>query len=468
MPGKDGRDSLDEWLDREVRPLPPPSGTFELITRRARRRKLRKLAVTVTSAAAVAAAAVFAVPTVALRLSTPHETGVASAANRGSTTPSQNTLTSPSVSATTPLPNSVTAPVTPGSTPVPGTVPVVTPPAGGKVPPNFQPTSVTFVSAYEGWTIGQAGTPGTCANQDPTVCTSMARTNDRGKTWTGVPAPSTKLVSGIRFLDGVNGWAFGPQLWSTHDRGNTWTQVNTHGRDVIGLETGGNEAFAVFAACGDTTVTYATTQSCTSYTLEAAQAGTDTWSAVSPATTGMSDGGNAGSWATIALGNGGAWLLGPDGTIYSGPDTGAGSWRTAGKAPCAPTRLLTWVKFSQSLITSCSTQAPPPSGQVITSLYTSADGGMTWSAADTAQSGGQVRSLSGSPSAPVILATSSGIDIRTSPGHEKQVASLKGGFTYVGMTGDNQGVAVPADVSLHQIWMTYDGGLQWTAYQVSP
>jgi hypothetical protein len=28
-------------------------------------------------------------------------------------------------------------------------------------------------------------------------------------------------------------------------------------------------------------------------------------------------------------------------------------------------------------------------------------------------------------------------------------------------------VAVPEDGSLHQIWMTYDGGLQWTARQVS-
>jgi len=64
MPGKGERDPLDDWLDREISPLPPPSGTFELITKRARRRKLRKLAVTVTSAAAVAVATVFAVPAV--------------------------------------------------------------------------------------------------------------------------------------------------------------------------------------------------------------------------------------------------------------------------------------------------------------------------------------------------------------------------------------------------------------------
>jgi len=466
IPGKDG---LDDWLDREVRPLPPPAGTFELITKRARRRKVRKLAVTLTSAAAVAAAAVFAVPTVlALHLTPSHGNGVTIAG--GSPTPTPQALTSP------PIAGPALSPTKPPSAPAPssslsqGLPPAATRPAGGRVPANFQPTSATFVSAYEGWTIGQAGTPGTCANADPTICTSMARTNDRGKTWTGVPAPDTKLVSGIRFLDGINGWAFGPQLWSTHDRGNTWTQVDTHGQVVIGLETGGKpgEAFAVFATCGDTTMTYMTTGSCTSYTLMATPADTDKWVPVSPATTGMSNGGKAGSWATIVLGNGGAWLLGPDGTVYSGPETSGGSWHTVGKAPCAPTKLLTWVTSAKSLITSCSAQASSSGGQpVATSLFTSGDGGMTWSAADTANSSGFVTSLSGSPNAPVILATTSGIDVRTSAGHEQQVASLPGGFSYVGMTGDNQGVAVPADASLHEIWMTYDGGLQWSASKVS-
>ena len=58
----DERDPLDSWLNQQVKPLPPPPGTFELITRRARGRKLRKLAVTVVSAAAVAAAVAVAVP----------------------------------------------------------------------------------------------------------------------------------------------------------------------------------------------------------------------------------------------------------------------------------------------------------------------------------------------------------------------------------------------------------------------
>ncbi len=62
MHADDDRDPLDRWLSQQVQPLPPPPGTFELISRRARRRKLRKLAVTVVSAAAVAAAVAVAVP----------------------------------------------------------------------------------------------------------------------------------------------------------------------------------------------------------------------------------------------------------------------------------------------------------------------------------------------------------------------------------------------------------------------
>ena len=33
-----------------------------------------------------------------------------------------------------------------------------------------------------------------------------------------------------------------------------------------------------------------------------------------------------------------------------------------------------------------------------------------------------------------------------------------GGFSYVGMTTNDQGVALAANASLHEIWMTFDGG----------
>src|SRR6267154_926704 len=104
-------------------------------------------------------------------------------------------------------------------------------PAGpGPVPGNFRPTSVTFVGPRTGWVIGQALTPGHCASQ---FCTSVARTDDAGKTWTGVPAPMAGAADGalglsqIRFLNTKDGWAYGPQLYATHTSGRTWAQVGT-------------------------------------------------------------------------------------------------------------------------------------------------------------------------------------------------------------------------------------------------
>jgi hypothetical protein len=57
----DRHDDIDGWLSERIDPLPPPPGTFELIKRRARRRKYRRLAFTATDAAGVVASAV-AVP----------------------------------------------------------------------------------------------------------------------------------------------------------------------------------------------------------------------------------------------------------------------------------------------------------------------------------------------------------------------------------------------------------------------
>src|SRR5215469_16674953 len=54
----DRHDDLDSWLDGRIDPLPPPPGTFELIKRRARRRKYGRLAVGAAAAAVIVAAAV--------------------------------------------------------------------------------------------------------------------------------------------------------------------------------------------------------------------------------------------------------------------------------------------------------------------------------------------------------------------------------------------------------------------------
>ena len=420
MPGNDEHDPLDSWLNQQVRPLPPPPGTFELITRRARRRKLRKLAVTVASAAAVAAAVAVAVPNViALNVTSSRETGNPLAAARapsasGGGTQSANGSASP-------LPSPTTASPSPLSEP------------SGAVPANFQPSSVTFVSPNVGWVIGQAGTPGKCNNVNPYVCTSIARTNDAGKTWQGGPAPSTtgpsgaQGVSGLRFLDGVSGWAFGPELWATHDAGHTWTKVEIHGQRVTDLETAGDRAYALFATCSGTNAhSFAT--NCTSFSLMTTIATSDDWVPVSAATSDLANGGSSTS-AVLALTGSDGYLLAPDGTLYSGPL--GGTWQRAGTAPCKPGTPQAdglpgdaWLALVDPahLAMNCqgrSATSPPE-------VYTSGDGGKTWQRSAAAWSGisdsGIVTSFAAAPDGTLVLATTHGLYVLPAGGAARPAA----------------------------------------------
>jgi hypothetical protein len=101
-------------------------------------------------------------------------------------------------------------------------------------------------------------------------------------------------------------------------------------------------------------------------------------------------------------------------------------------------------------------------------LFYSADGGRTWNPAGSAPARGIAMSLSGSPNGPVMVATSDGIDASTNaPGNGTlswrtvRGGGAPGGYSYVGMTTAQQGVAVPANTGLDAVWFTYDGGSHW-------
>jgi hypothetical protein len=473
MRDNDERDPLDGWLSQQVRPLPPPPGTFELITRRARRRKVRKLAVTLASAAAVAAAVAVAVPgglLLHIRPS-PSANGVAV----GRTQPTSAARSSQqSLGTGTPYPS---ATARPSSTPSGSIQPV------GPVPANFQPSSVTFVSTQVGWVIGQAGTPGHCADANPDFCTSIVSTDDAGQTWQGDPAPKTGPadgatgVSGIRFLDGVNGWAFGPELWVTHDSGSTWYQIPTDGQRVTDLETVNGRAYALWATCSGTSGA-GFAADCTSFMLMTTTADSDNWQPVGGATNDLNDGGNPTS-ALISLTGSAGYLVAPDGTLYSGPI--GGSWQKVGTLPCQPgtpqangqpAGALFGVLNPTQMDVACS---GGPAATSPPTIWESGNSGATWtrlpspSPSATADSPlGVITSLGGTLTGTLVLATTNGIYVY--PGSGSQWTSVTsasgsnaptGGFTYVGMTTSSQGVAVPADESLHEIWMTFNGGQTW-------
>ena len=169
MRADDEHDPLDRWLNQQVQPLPPPPGTFELITRRARGRKLRKLAVTVVSAAAVAAAVAIAVP-VGLNLHlTPAPVNGRSVADGTSTHPRDR------LARRERDPHQDAEPVA-----APRPQPATSHPAG-PVPAQL-PAVLGHVRERRitAWVIGQAGTPGHVRQQDSDICTSIARTDDGG------------------------------------------------------------------------------------------------------------------------------------------------------------------------------------------------------------------------------------------------------------------------------------------------
>ena len=355
------------------------------------------------------------------------------------------------------------------------------------MPVNFAPSSVTFVSTGTGWVIGQAGTPGQCTGPNPDICTSMAATLNGGGTWQGMPAPvagppdGARGVSGVRSLNGTDGWAFGPQLYATHDSGQHWTRIDTHGMRVIDLETINKQVFAVWAQCTGTGPDFAA--NCTSFSVYTSRAGVDHWVPVSGAVNLTSGQPAAASSAQLVLTGQFGYLLAPDGTLYQGIDWkySTGPWLAvslsgAGVQMCPPGPAQADGLPSGGLLASTGRGlaelclGPVSGGSQTKTLLYSADGGISWWKAGAAPSAGTATSLSGTPAGPVLVATTQGIAASVQAPQPRssnltwraaRVVALAGGFSYVGMTTSDQGVAIPINQSVHAAWFTYDGGRRW-------
>ena len=485
MPADHEPDPVDRWLSQQVPPLPPPDGTFELITRRARRRKIRSAVASAAAAAAVAAAVAVAVPAVlSLHLTTTPANG--SLAAGSSATPQHPPVTKAGAASGQAAGSG--SPAAPSGRPGPSQA------AAGYLPPGFLPDSVTWDSLSTGWVLGPAGTPGHCANANPDICTSVARTDDGGQTWQGLPAPdaagpgTAAGVTGLRFLNSSYGWAFGPDLWATDDGARHWHTVNTGGAAVTDLEAASGRAYALFGDCatpaGGTRDTIA---HCSSYTLMTATEGSDRWTAVGGVPAGLTAGtGSSSALIVLAAPSGtvaaAGYLVAPDGTLYAGPLDGS-AWHRAGQLPCTPGPAAANGLPSQVTLAAAGQSSPAAArlalvcaqaaGGAVT--YSSGDGGAAWTrqpAAGAALSG-TPRSLTALPDGTLILAAAgsaaaAGGIYRLSPGAPQwQAATLSDpsdagdGFSYVGMTSLLQGVALGGKAGLHAIWMTADGGRTW-------
>ncbi|MGH3246758.1 MAG: hypothetical protein ACRDOI_11180 [Trebonia sp.] len=499
MPADNELDPLDRWLNEQVRPLSPPSGTFELIRRRARRRRIRKAVISVASAAVVAAAVGVAVPVgMSLHLSTTSTN--AGLAAGSSPEPSGGTAASTLGTASKEPGQSASNGAATASSGSGASAPGLTTP--GYLPPNFQPSSVTWDSLSTGWIMGPAGTPGHCgAQQDSSICTSIARTDDGGQTWHGLPAPDTggpmaaTGVTGLRFLNATYGWAFGPELWATDDGGEHWHSVNTGGLAVTDLETASGRAYALFSDCTPPAGTTGDTiANCTHFTFKTTTAGSDAWTPVGGVPVNLNLGPRERSSAVIELagatGNDPAagYLVAPDGMLYSGPLDGT-AWHEVAKLPCSPGATNSDGLPRDLLLTPAGTTPAGttrlaifclPSAAAAPAVYVSTDNGATWAqqahvGASVTVGIGSPQSLTALPNGTLILATEPGPSSpggiyllpigapKWQPATLSSPSALTDGFRYVGMTGTRQGVALSANPKLGEIWMTTDGGKTWQA-----
>jgi hypothetical protein len=457
-------DPVDAWLDRDVTPLMPPAGSLDRIRRTARGRK-RAQAIMAAAGCAVVVAGAAVVPRLvsASHGTTPATAGppigrVATSSAKAS--PARTGTKSPEVAASSPL--------------APQRSLLSAANGGAAVPAHFRPTSVTFVGSGRnnglvGAVIGQAGPK--CATQ---YCTSLAQTPNYGANWYGLSAPLTggpqgaTGVSQVRFTNLTDGWAYGPSLWETTSGGWPWQAEDTFGMRVTDLEAVGQRAFAIFASCAGDTASYAS--DCTSFSLYTSVAGSATWTPAPVPAAFQSMTTSAPSSASLVLGAAGTgYLLTPSGEVLSGPVTG-GAWTEAGKAPCVPGSAQdSGIPAGAQLTAATSSLAITcDSGDTVT-VYTSATGAK-WAQAGVLHAAGAANSLASTVSGELVLATTGGIYYSADGGKTWQLAAVSGpagqGFSYVGMTNTTQGVALPADADLGEVFVTTNGARTWTASPV--
>ena len=332
------------------------------------------------------------------------------------------------------------------------------------IPADFQPLSVTFVSANMGWVLGSD--LGCGSDPCPAI---VVRTLDGGRTWTRIAAPPTSLdfagdfqagggVSGLRFADPLDGWAFGPGLWATHDGGLTWKQLTIPGLPggaVAALEASAG-AVQVVAYDGNTTFRIASSPvSSAAWQLSALK---------------VPVGAGPVPEVQLVLQGQTGWVLENDRVVTAGARLVGSIWQ-AWQPPCLDVQGSATLAAANdrelNAVCEFGVWGPAPGGQQGDHLYRSSDGGQTF-----VETGPQL-SVSGPIAAPSTSTIVAG------GGQSQIVVSVDGGLTwnaaslpaestsfyvgYLGFTTATQGVLITSDSgSRTQLLMTRDGGHTWT------
>lgn len=349
----------------------------------------------------------------------------------------------------------------PAATAVPSPGAVAQGPSGSAAPAGFAAASVTFVSLREGWVLGSVP----CASG---LCPVLLRTQDGGRTWVAIPAPSSTVSTGpqtngvreVRFADANDGWVYGPELWSTHDGGAHWTREDLPVRgSVEALETSAGAVHAVvFAENGGSNAVE----------IESSPAGRDSWTA-SPTT--IPFGAGPVPQAQLVLQGTAGWILENDRTIVGGARLTNGHWSTW-QPPCTgaggPAVLAA---SSVSNLDAVCDEGIWTGTAVAVRAYRSSDGGATMQRIGTAiPCSFNAQLASPGPSTAVLgCSLSDGTDVLMATFDSAATwtivdrASKGGSWNDVGFTSPTQGVAVEIDAAGKggSLLMTFDGGHHW-------
>ena len=318
---------------------------------------------------------------------------------------------------------------------------------------------MTFVSSQDGFVLGQVS----CA---ATLCYGLAKTTDAGRSWTFVAdlpmAPQqNQPITKVRFADAHDGWAFGPQLWSTHDGGLSWHQLatTTHAFDV---EASAGLVYVLAAGCS--------TDACSAPAkLLKATVASDAFAAVP----GAAPIGSAGQLALHgkavwvfggAQGAGASYLSSPDGVTWqrrSDPcPQGSDPSTLGGIAPVTATTVYLL----------CASN--PGAGSETKVVLLSTDGGATAHATAAAPARGGISSSIAAASASVVaVSAQSGASwiYRSGDAGRSWVSAFeKGdgglGVEDLGFTTSTQGVAIygtPGNGNPSLLLMTRNAGATW-------
>jgi len=438
--------------------ISPPPDALDRIHAGARRRRRRQRALT----SGVAAIAVIGLAVAGVALRPTHHAGTTIAdgpASQSVTSPSTGPSAvgpTPTAAKSAPAPSSITALRSEGSAATAATIP-----AGGPPPDGFVPISVTAVNATTFWVLGHAP----CGDQ---TCTGIAKSTDAGKSFTEVGAPPSTLVpdvrgtidvfgvdtiSDIRFVDALNGWAFGGGLWQTTDGGDTWSFVSTPG-PVEKLEVASGRAWAIV-------FTGATTGAGPTYDVYSSSYPGGEWQkATSAGSFGPSE-------PALAVQGTSAAVIGADatsGALRTVTASGNDAFTTLGSPPCSGGRGEPLSSSATALWLACTSSNGGVSG-----VYFSPDFGKSWQMASSKLAASSV-AIGAVDAKSAIVAENGKLVRRTAA---KSVESVKQPsvspstvFAFIGFTNPDIGFAIPETGGTRQLWRTADGGAQWSVVKI--